>query len=90
MKLFASLSADEADQAGRGVLRGDFVWVDSLQPERADDGSVWVAIEMPDNRMGRFERRVDPGLGSREFLLPARITNLHQAQPVQLQPEPRT
>ena len=84
MKLFASLSAAEADMAGRGVLRGDFVWVDNPDPETADADSVWVAIDMPDNRMARFERLPGPRLDHREFLLPARITNLHRAQRVQL------
>ncbi len=81
MKIFASMSAAEADQAGRGALRGDFVWVDSPSPGKAGEDSVWVAIDMQDNRMARFERRRDAP--HREFLIPARITNLHRAQRVQ-------
>ena len=83
MKLFTPLSAAEADQAERGVLRGDFVWVDSPRTDEATEDTVWVSIDMPDNRMARFERRSDPRLGYREFLLPSRITNLHRALRVQ-------
>jgi hypothetical protein len=84
MRLFTPLSAAEADRAEQGVLRGDLVWVDSPQPDDADADSVWVSIEVPDNRMAKFETRVDSQLGYREFLLPARITNLHRAERVQL------
>jgi hypothetical protein len=83
VKLFAALSAPEADQAERGALRGDFVWVDDPHPEEAAVDAVWVSIDVPDNRMARFERRSDQRLGYREFLLPSRITNLHRAQRVQ-------
>jgi hypothetical protein len=84
MKLFAPLSEAEADEAERGVLRGDFVWFDTQRPQAAPVDAVWVAIEMPDNRVPRFERRLEPGLAHREFLLPARITNLHQPRRVPL------
>jgi hypothetical protein len=84
MRLFTPLSAAEADQAARGVLRGDFVWVDNPRPDEADDDSVWVSIDVPDNRLAKFEKRLDPQPGYREFLLPSRITNLHQARRVQL------
>ncbi len=83
MKLFTSLPATAADQAERGMLRGDFVWVDNPQRDEATEDSVWVAIEVPDNRMARFEQRLDPQLGYRAFLLPSRITNLHRPQRVQ-------
>ncbi len=84
MRVFASLSALEADQAERGALRGDFVWVDNPQPGDAAENSVWIAIDVPDNRMAKFERRSNARADSREFLLPSRITNLHRAQRVQL------
>lgn len=84
VRLFTPLSAAAAEQAELGMLRGDFVWVDNPQPDEATEDSVWVAIEVPDNRMARFERRLDPRLGHREFLLPSRITNLHRPQRVQL------
>jgi hypothetical protein len=83
MKLFTALSIAEADQAERGALRGDFIWVDNPDPETAAEDAVWMAIEVPDNRMAKFEKRSGPRLGYREFLLPSRITNLHQAQRVQ-------
>lgn len=83
MKLFTPLSIDEADLAERGALRGDFVWVDRPAPETAAAGVVWVAIEVPDNRMAKFEKRSGAELGYREFLLPSRMTNLHRAQRVQ-------
>ena len=83
MKLFARLSAAQAADAERGALRGDIVWFDRPQPNAAADDSVWVAIDMQENRMARFERRIDPKLGHREFLLPARITNLHRPEPLQ-------
>jgi hypothetical protein len=82
MRIFTRLSALEADQAERGVLRGDFVWVDAPQAEEATEDSVWVAIDMPDNRMARFEKRLDPRARRREFLLPSRITNLHRPERV--------
>jgi hypothetical protein len=84
MLLFTPMSEAEADQAARGVLRDDLVWLDSPQPAAADADAVWVSIEMPDVRMARFEKDSDPRLGHRRFLIPARITNLHQAQRVQL------
>ena len=84
MKLFTLLSEAEADQAERGALDDGFVWVDNPQPAEPREGAVWVSIEMPDVRMHRFEKDLDPRLGYREFLIPARITNLHQAQRVQL------
>jgi hypothetical protein len=84
VKLFTPLSTAEAEQAERGMLRGDLVWVDNPKPGAATEDSVWVAIEVPDNRMARFERRLHPQLGYREFLLPSRITNLHRPQRVQL------
>jgi hypothetical protein len=83
MKLFTPLSATDADQAERGMLRGDFLWVDKPKAGEGKADSVWVSIEVPDNRMSRFERRQDPRPGQRAFLLPARITNLHQAKRVQ-------
>lgn len=83
MRLFASLSADEADQAVRGVLRGDFSWVNAPVRDEAEEDAVWVSIEMPDVRLARFETDADPRLGYREFLIPSRITNLHQAERVQ-------
>lgn len=84
MKLFTLLSDAEAEQAERGNLRGDFLWVDNPLAEKAAHDAVWVTIEMPDNRMARFETRSDAGLAYREFRLPSRITNLHRAQRVQL------
>lgn len=84
MKLFTALSAAAAEQAERGMLRGDFLWVDHPQAHDAAADSVWVAIEMPDNRMARFEKLSGPQTGHREFLLPSRITNLHRPQRVQL------
>ena len=84
MKLFTLLSTAEADQADRGVLRGDRIWVDNPDVSQAADHMVWVTIDVPDNRMAKFERRSDPRPGRREFLLPSRITNLHGAQRVQL------
>lgn len=83
MKLFARLSAAEAAEAERGALRADVVWFDSPQPGGAADDSVWVTIDVQENRMARFERRIDPKLGHREFLVPARITNLHRPEPVE-------
>jgi hypothetical protein len=83
MKLFARLSAAEAAEAERGALRGDYVWFDNPQPDGAADDSVWVAIDVQENRMARFERRIDPKLDHREFLVPSRITNLHRPEPVQ-------
>lgn len=84
MKLFTPLSIAEAEQAERGALRGDFVWVDKPDPDQTAEDVVWVAIDVPDNRMPKFEKRSDRRLGYREFLLPARITNLHRAQRVKL------
>lgn len=84
VKLFTSLSAAEADQAEHGTLRGDFVWVEHPEPEAGAEHLVWVSIEMPDNRLAKFERRPDRQRARREFLLPARVTNLHQAQRVEL------
>jgi hypothetical protein len=83
MRLFTLLTPAEADQAERGVLRDDFVWVDTPKPAEPVEDAVWVSIEMPDVRIHRFERNLDPRRGYREFLIPARITNLHQAQRVQ-------
>ena len=82
MRLFTPLSAEEADQAMRGVLRGDFTWVDDPAHAEAEEGAVWVSIEMPDVRLARFETDADPQRGSREFLIPSRITNLHRAERV--------
>ena len=82
MRVFARLSAAEADQAERGALRGEFVWVDNPQTWESDEASAWVAIDVPDNRMGKFERRVGSRVDRREFLLPARMTNLHRAERV--------
>ena len=84
MRLFTSLSAEEADQAIRGVLRGEFSWVSSPVRDEAEAGAVWVSIEMPDVRLARFETDADPQLGYREFLIPSRITNLHRAERVQV------
>jgi hypothetical protein len=84
VKLFIRLSTAEADQAERGALRGDFVWVDNPDPNDAADDVVWMAIDVPDNRVHRFEKRSDRPRGYREFLLPARITNLHRAERIQL------
>jgi hypothetical protein len=82
MKLFASLTAAQADEAERGTLRGDFVWVDDPGPAGAAEDAVWVSIEVPDNRTGKYEQRSDRPLGYRRFMLPARMTNLHRAQRV--------
>ena len=76
MRLFAPLSEAEADQAEHGSLRGDHVWVDNPRPKEAATDAVWVSIEIPDNRMAKFEKQPEPRLGYREFLLPSRITNL--------------
>ena len=84
MKLFTPLTEAEADQAERGVLRDDFIWFDKPHRDAAGEDAVWVSIEMPDVRMSRFERDSDPRLGHRRFLIPARITNLHEAQRVKL------
>jgi hypothetical protein len=84
MLLFTPMSETEADLAERGMLRDDLVWVDNPKPERGSDDAVWVSIEMPDVRMARFEKDSDPRLGYREFRIPARITNLHQAHRVRL------
>jgi hypothetical protein len=78
------MSETEVDQAERGMLRDDLIWVDNPTPGRAAEGAIWVSIEMPDVRMARFEKDSDPRLGYREFRIPARITNLHQAERVQL------
>jgi hypothetical protein len=84
MILFTPMSEAEADQAERGMLRDDLVWMDNPAPAQADEDAIWVSIEMPDVRMARFEKDSDPRLGYREFRIPARITNLHQAQRVKL------
>jgi hypothetical protein len=84
MRVFTALTEAEADQAERGVLRDDAVWVDNPQSHAADADAVWVSIEMPDVRMARFEKDSDPRLSRREFRIPARVTNLHQAQRVKL------
>lgn len=85
VRLFTPLSAAQADQAERGALYGDFlVWVDHPQPGAAAEGAIWVEIEVPDTRLGKFEKRQGPQLGYREFVLPTRMTNLHRAQRVQL------
>lgn len=84
VNLYTSLSAAEADQAEHGALRGDFVWAEEPRPEAAAADAVWVSIEMADKRLARFERRDDARRGYREFLLPARITNLHRAQRIKL------
>jgi hypothetical protein len=84
MRLFTSLSDAEADQAERGALYGDFrVWVDHPQPGAATEDAIWVAIDVPDNRLGKFEKRQGSRPGYREFVLPTRMTNLHRAQRVQ-------
>jgi hypothetical protein len=84
VKLFTPLSASEANEAERGALRGDFVWVDNPLPDETAEDAVWVTIDVPDNRMAKFEKRSNTPRAYREFLLPSRITNLHQAQRVQL------
>ncbi len=83
MRLFTRLSAAEAEQAMRGTLRGDLLWFDSPALDEAGPG-VWVAIDMPDVRLARFESHADPGRGHREFLIPSRVTNLLPAEPAQL------
>jgi len=82
MKLFTALSADEADQIMRGVLRGDVAWVSDPVRDEAEEDAVWVSIEMADVRLARFETEADPHLGYRKFLIPSRITNLHRAERV--------
>jgi hypothetical protein len=82
MKVFASMSEGEAEQAVGGVLRDDQLWTQAPHPDEAPADAVWVSIEMPDVRMARYE--TDPVHGHRQFLIPARVTNLHQAQRVQL------
>lgn len=84
MRLFTPLSAAEAEQAERGLLRGQLIWVDRPQPDAAPADAVWVAIDVPDNRLAKFETRADSNRGYRSFLLPSRITNLHQADRVEL------
>lgn len=86
MRLFTLLSEAQAEQAERGALYGEFfVWLDHPQPgAAATGGTSWVAIEVPDNRLGKFEKRQGPEFGYREFVLPTRITNLHRAERVQL------
>lgn len=82
LRIFTPLSAADAESATRGTLRGDSVWFDAPVPQEADPDAVWVGIDMPGNRMARFERPVQPGAGHREFLLPARIINLYRPQVV--------
>jgi hypothetical protein len=77
------VSEVEADQAERGALYGEFIWVDRAQPTGAVDGAVWITIDVPDNRLPKFETRSDSQLGYRQFRLPSRLTNLHPAQRVQ-------
>lgn len=78
------MSPAEADQAERGALYGEFVWVDQPQRDAAEPEATWVTIEMPDIRMHRFEIRSDSARGYREFRLPSRVSNLHRAQRVDL------
>jgi hypothetical protein len=90
VKLFTALSEADADLAERGALRGDHVWVDDPAVGPAPEGSVWVMIDVPDNRTAKFEQRSDvggwggpdPRAEHREFLLPSRLTNLHRPQRV--------
>jgi hypothetical protein len=85
VRLFTPLSDTQAGQAERGALYGEFfVWVDAPQPRAAPDDAIWVAIDVPDNRLGKFEKRQDARPGYREFVLPTRMTNLHRAERVQL------
>jgi hypothetical protein len=84
VNLYASMSAAEADRAEHGALRGDFVWAEEPRPDEAAADTVWVSIDVPDKRLHRFERRDDARRGYREFLLPARITNLHRARRITL------
>jgi len=76
------MSAAQADQAERGALYGEFIWVDNPQPDDVAPDAVWVAIDMPDIRMHRFEIRTELERGFREFLLPSRVSNLQAAQRV--------
>ncbi len=82
MMLFAPLSEIDAGAAERGALYGQFVWLDRVRPDEARDDAVWVAIDVPDNRLHRFETQSPRG--HREFLLPSRVTNLHTAHRVEL------
>jgi hypothetical protein len=84
VRLFTPLSASEADQAARGNLRGEFLWVDKPEASDASADAVWMSIDVPDKRLHRFETREVRRPGCRQFLLPARVTNLHQAQRTQL------
>ena len=83
MRLFTRLSAEDADQAARGALRGDFLWVDNFAPDKPEENAVWISIEVPDVRLAKFETRASSQLGCREFLIPSRITNLHRVDRVQ-------
>jgi hypothetical protein len=83
VRLFTPLSDAEADQAERGALYGEFLWFDRPRVGEAGEDAVWVAIDVPDNRVHRFETRSDEGRAYREFRLPTRVTNLHQAQRVE-------
>jgi len=84
VRLFTALPELEAGQAERGSLYGDFIWVDRAQPGEAAEGTVWMAIDVPDNRLPKFETRSDAQLGYRQFRLPSRVTNLHPARRVEL------
>ncbi|WP_249019322.1 hypothetical protein [Conexibacter sp. S30A1] len=84
MRLFTPLAAVDADRAVRGALRGDFFWVDNPVPYEAPDDAVWVAIDVPDVRLPKFESSENQGRGYRAFRIPSRITNLHRAERVQL------
>ncbi len=83
MRLFTLLSDDQADQALRGTLYGEFLWVDDPRAGSTATDAVLVAIDVPDNRLPKFETRSDPQRSYREFRLPTRLTNLHQAERVE-------
>jgi len=75
VKLHTPLSRDDASNAERGALAGTFFWVTQPVLAEAEPDAIWVAIEVAVEQVEAFEQVRDPGIGYREFALPAEFTN---------------
>ena len=71
MKLYTAVTEHEAVRLEQGQsTKHSLFWVDRPMAEEADEGAIWMLIEVAEPDVKAFEQPLIQGLGYREFELP--------------------
>ena len=84
VRLYTPLSREAAARAlaGEGFPDSVIFFVDSPHPDAAEEDTAWVAIELPESQVERFEDSAEVFRGYRKFTIPGRTAGRLPVFPV--------